>query len=165
MQKIPIPILIILIGLPILFLIFVLPKYLGSRQVIPPTYEEQIPQPPQETQPEVQPDSELPDKDQISGYEPIPRYPGSVMLDHSEISFGGPRTIFIRYGTKASFEEVRDWYLSSLPREGWKLNFNLSPSPERIDLNFVKEKDVVVQITIEKGDTFTTIHIGYVEQK
>ncbi len=168
MKEAKIPIRIILI-LPIFFLlIFGLPKYFDLKSKpsseILTEQKESLEETYQQTQQEVQQTSGLPDKDQVSGYEPLARYPGSVMLEYSDISFGGPRTIFIKYGTKANLAEVKNWYLNYLSQEGWKLNFETSPSPERVEVNFVKQ-DVVLQITIIKEDNFTTIDLSYVEQK
>ncbi len=168
MKKIKILVFLIFPLFLIIFLIFVLPKYFASKprpsSEVLTEQKESLEETYQQTQQETQQTSGLPDKDQVSGYEPVVRYPGSVMLEYSDISFGGPRTIFIKYGTKADLAEVKNWYVNYLSQEGWKLNFEASTSPERVEANFVKQ-DVVLQITIIKEDDFTTIDLSYVEQK
>lgn len=56
----------------------------------------------------------LPTEDQISGEEPIDRYPGSVMLDYLQIQTDEQEFLEIEYGTEDSVADIVDWYEGTL---------------------------------------------------
>lgn len=63
----------------------------------------------------------LPSKDLARGSEPIQRYPGSVMLEHSSMTYMGVITVWIKYGTHDSVDNVASWYNSYLAQNGWQV--------------------------------------------
>ena len=64
------------------------------------------------------------EQDQASGPEPIPRYPGSVMVDHSRFE---PRSgekegrVYVEYETIDSAGDIAMWYLDLMTRDRWKI--------------------------------------------
>lgn len=73
----------------------------------------------------------IPDQDQDSGYEPIPRYPGSVMIQHSvdSTSSAAKRRVYIEYECMGRFDAPAYWYMDQMESSGWKLE---AWSPPRI---------------------------------
>ena len=65
--------------------------------------------------------NELPSEDKVSGEEPVTRYPGAVMLEHTSTEVGSVKSIVITYGTNDNRESVYNWYLENLPKEGWQV--------------------------------------------
>ena len=63
----------------------------------------------------------LPTKDQVSGEEPVKRYPGSVMLEYTSTTVGGGEMITITYGSNDGPEKVFGWYVNELKGEGWQI--------------------------------------------
>ena len=103
----------------------------------------------------------LPAGDQASGYEPVPRYPGSVMLEHTDMTFSGMRTVSISYGTTDSVDDVKNWYVSNIPAEGWTL-LGTNTIPDGVEITFVKGGSTNLQVTVESsGYNITSIEILY----
>lgn len=106
--------------------------------------------------------SGLPSSDQVSGEEPIQRYPGSVMLSYSKTE-GFPTIILIDYGTTANIKTVAEWYKSELQLNGWTIKEERG-TPEEISLHLVKAQEEVGVIiyapTSERGYTLISIHYG-----
>lgn len=109
--------------------------------------------------------SRLPSSDQVSGEEPITRYPGSVMLSYSKTE-GFPTTIFIDYGTTANINTVAEWYKNELQLKGWTIK-DERETTEEISLNFLKARVeleiIIVAPTSERG--YTLISINYYSYK
>ncbi|MEM2293977.1 MAG: hypothetical protein QXK93_08295 [Candidatus Bathyarchaeia archaeon] len=106
--------------------------------------------------------SGLPSSDQVSGEEPIQRYPGSVMLSYSKTE-GFPTIILIDYGTTADINTVAEWYKSEFQSNGWTIK-DEEKTREEISLRLVKAQEEVGVIiyapTSEKGYTLISIHYG-----
>ncbi len=103
----------------------------------------------------------LPAEDQASGYEPVPRYPGSVMLEHTDMTFSGMRTVSISYGTTDSVDDVKNWYVSNIPAEGWTL-LGTTTISDGVEITFTKGTSTTLQVTIESsGYNTTSIDILY----
>ncbi|MEM1539537.1 MAG: hypothetical protein QXW82_05270 [Candidatus Bathyarchaeia archaeon] len=106
--------------------------------------------------------SGLPSSDRVSGEEPIPRYPGSVMLSYSKTE-GFPTIILIDYGTTADINTVAEWYKSELQPNGWTIK-DEERTQEEISLHLVKAQEEVGVIiyapTSERGYTLISIHYG-----
>lgn len=109
--------------------------------------------------------SGLPPSDLVSGEEPLPRYPGSVMITYTK-SEGFPLIIIIEYGTNAGMSAVANWYKSELSSRGWELREERS-STEKISLQFVKQREEVGVIiyapTSEVSYTSISVHYGSYE--
>lgn len=66
----------------------------------------------------------IPEQDQASGYEPILRYPGSVMTSHSGINQTTSvekEEVYIKYETTDRFDVVANWYKDQMERDRWKI--------------------------------------------
>jgi len=63
-------------------------------------------------------------KDEDSGEEPLPRYPGSIMMKHSKTE---PRSwekiggVYIEYKTSEYVGPVAMWYKDLMTKEGWNI--------------------------------------------
>lgn len=103
----------------------------------------------------------LPAEDQASGYEPVSRYPGSVMLEHTDLTFSDMRTVSISYGTTDSVDDVKNWYISNIPAEGWTL-LGTTTISDGVEITFTKGTSTTLQVTIESsGYNTTSIDILY----
>ncbi len=106
--------------------------------------------------------SGLPSSDQVTGEEPIKRYPGSVMLSYSKTE-GFPTMILIDYGTMDNINKVAEWYKEELQLKGWTVK-DESKTPEKISLHLIKGQEEVGVIiyapTSEIGYTVISIHYG-----
>ncbi|MEM4465261.1 MAG: hypothetical protein QXJ95_06875 [Ignisphaera sp.] len=104
----------------------------------------------------------LPYSDQVSGEEPIQRYPGSVMLSYRRDE-GFPTIILIEYGTAADIDTVAEWYKNELQLRGWTIKEERKTS-EKISLHLLKAQDEVGVIinapTSERRYTLISIHYG-----
>lgn len=105
--------------------------------------------------------SGLPPSDLASGEEPLPRYPGSVMLAYEKIH-RFPLAIMIDYGTNAGMNEVANWYKAELGSRGWELKEERSYEGT-IKLYFVKQREEVgVAIYAPTSEvSYTTIYLTY----
>jgi len=132
-------------------------KLLGSTQTSEST-ETESPTPP--TNNEVG-KPQLPSLDKTSGEEPIERYPDSVMLEHTVITGGGKKYIYIKYGTDRDPEEVFKWYKENIRREGWNIIYTASDG----DIYYLtcgrSDRNELVTITVEKN-RHTIINVEYV---
>ena len=99
----------------------------------------------------------LPSKDVVQGEEPIKRYPGSVMLEHSTTTAGGAKVIQITYGTNDDPKKVFDWYNNELKNEGWQIS--VTSSGETFSL-YAMKGNAMVQLEISKK-AYTTVELTY----
>ncbi|MEF8779135.1 MAG: hypothetical protein V5A46_00475 [Haloferacaceae archaeon] len=102
----------------------------------------------------------LPKEDQVSGDEPLPRYPASVMLEHSEqtVPEEGTKTE-ITYGTSDSLDDVVAWYEDELEELGQKLKDESEPGETMLE--YLIEEEEYAQVTVSEGD-YTEISLVYV---
>ncbi len=104
----------------------------------------------------------LPYSDQVSGEEPIQRYPGSVMLSYRREE-GFPTIILIEYGTTADINIVAEWYKNELQLRGWTVKDERKTS-EEVSLHLLKAQEEVGVIinapTSERRYTLISIHYG-----
>gem|GEM_PF-855481 len=104
----------------------------------------------------------LPYSDQVSGEEPIQRYPGSVMFSYRREE-GFPTIILIEYGTTADINIVAEWYKNELQLRGWTVKDERKTS-EEVSLHLLKAQEEVGVIinapTSERRYTLISIHYG-----
>lgn len=100
----------------------------------------------------------LPSSDVVKGEEPIPRYPASVMLEHTSMTMGGGKTITIKYGSNDSPDKIMNWYVSELQKEGWQI-MSQGKRGEILSLVAFKES-ASVQIEVSKNG-YTEINVMY----
>lgn len=97
----------------------------------------------------------LPEEDQVSGDEPLPRYPGSVMLHHRQVTVSEGSKTEIEYGTNDSLDDVVDWYKEELGDP------NLEEAQQgKTTLGYLIEQNEVAEITVVEGD-YTEISLEY----
>lgn len=101
----------------------------------------------------------LPDTDQITGFEPVSRYPGSVMLSYQNMSYSGFTSISITYGTTAGVNEVVSWYTSNMPSEGWTVVSTSGASDDKTML-FSKGSSTLT-IEVKQKTAYTEIDVTY----
>ncbi|MEM2865626.1 MAG: hypothetical protein QW098_00570 [Candidatus Hadarchaeales archaeon] len=63
----------------------------------------------------------IPERDLKSGEEPVERYPGAVIIEYLQVVMQGGKTITINYVSKAGADNIFNWYLNSLPQQGWTI--------------------------------------------
>ncbi|RLF62669.1 MAG: hypothetical protein DRN33_05325 [Thermoplasmata archaeon] len=102
----------------------------------------------------------LPDTDQTAGYEPASRYPGSVMLEYQNESYGGVIAISITYGTSAGVSDVVNWYNSNMPGDGWT-SVSTNGSPDDRTLVFSKASSTMLTIEVIQKTAYTEIDVSY----
>lgn len=103
----------------------------------------------------------IPEEDLVSGYEPIPRYPDSIMVEYTNMSYNNVININIRYETRDSLEDVKNWYVSTLSDQGWTVG-GINLSPGMVEIGFIKDGTTTLQITIERdGNNITSIDVLY----
>lgn len=102
----------------------------------------------------------LPNHDMANGEEPLTRYHGSVMLSYSkEGKF--PINYDIEYGTSDAYDEVGNWFKSTLQFQGWNIT-SQSGSSDTIELSAEKNDDEVsIYIGAPTDTAYTTIDISY----
>ena len=104
----------------------------------------------------------LPYSDQVSGEEPIQRYPGSVMFSYRREE-GFPTIILIEYGTTADINIVAEWYKNELQLRGWTVKDERKTS-EEVSLHLLKAQEEVGVIinapTSERRYTLISIDYG-----
>lgn len=98
----------------------------------------------------------LPSEDLVQGEEPLKRYPGSVMLEHT----GGAKKFLITYGTNDDPSDVFQWYDNELRNSGWQLI--TSSSEGKFGIQGSKGGDTVF-LEIKK-DAYTVIKLIYLGQ-
>lgn len=102
----------------------------------------------------------IPEEDQTSGEEPLPRYPDSVMLTYSQVTSDDGTLTTIDYGTYSGIGAVADWYKEEVG----------SPVAEevegdRITLGYQFEGgNEMAEITISEADGYSNIHLEYLVQ-
>jgi len=107
--------------------------------------------------------TKLPDADQISGYEPVSRYPDSVMLQYTNSSYMGVILLTIKYGTAAGIDEVMSWYQSNMPTEGWSY-VSAQTTENGKEITFSKTQGSttkMIDIMITNKTAYTSIEINY----
>lgn len=110
----------------------------------------------------------LPPYDQVSGEEPLPRYPGAVMIEHVKEK-GYPylgSSIRASYGTLDAVEKVVEWYSNYLTANGWSLESE-SRQPNEAHLYYKKGSERVYLEIYGKTETrdYTMIEIHHSPNK
>ena len=98
----------------------------------------------------------IPEQDQASGYEPIPRYPGSVMVSHS----GGEENVYIEYETVDPFDRVTKWYENQMETKGWEIAEGTCGGAGFLTLVYQKE-DIRCSIGVKWRPSHNKIWIDY----
>lgn len=97
----------------------------------------------------------LPQEDQVSGDEPLPRYPDSVMLNHRQIAASEGSQTEIEYGTTDSLDDVVEWYKDEFGDP------NLEEAQQgETTLGYLIEQNEYAEITVSEGD-YTEIGLKY----
>jgi len=102
----------------------------------------------------------LPSKDVVQGEEPLKRYPGSIMLEHTVTTYGGAKMVAITYGTNDDPEKVFQWYGGELKNSGWQV---MSSSSSGTFAIFGNKEKAAIQLEIKKG-AYTEINVVYTTQ-
>ncbi|MBO8181886.1 MAG: hypothetical protein H0Z28_03720 [Archaeoglobus sp.] len=102
----------------------------------------------------------LPSQDIVSGEEPIKRYPGAVMIEHSITTYGGAKMIAISYGTNDDAKNVFSWYEGELKSSGWQVMSGSSGGEFTI---YASKGGAVIELEISKN-AYTEIHLAYTAQ-
>ncbi len=102
----------------------------------------------------------LPSSDQVSGKEPIERYPGAVMLDHASTNIGGGEMITITYGSNDEPNTIFNWYINELQKSGWQI-MSKSTYGSTLSISAFKEGNTAM-VEISK-DAYTQIEVTYQE--
>lgn len=101
----------------------------------------------------------LPSKDVVSGSEPVQRYPGSVMLSYSSMTYMGVKVVWITYGTHDSVDSVASWYNSYLTANGWQV---MMSSVEGGAKSFTCVKgNAMISLNISPKTGYTEIEMSY----
>ncbi len=100
----------------------------------------------------------LPSEDLVQGEEPLKRYPGSVVLEHTVMTYGG-KTYEIKYGTNDEPDKVFQWYNNELKNSGWQIITSSSAGTFTISAS---KEGATVELNIKK-DAYTEINIKYFE--
>ncbi len=101
----------------------------------------------------------LPSKDVASGSEPVQRYPGSVMLKYSSMTYMGLRILFITYGTHDSVDRVASWYEGYLKQNGWQIVTTSAEDGTR-SITSLKE-NAMISVVISPKTGYTEIEVTY----
>ena len=97
----------------------------------------------------------LPQEDQVSGDEPLPRYPDSVMLTHQQITASQGSKAEIEYGTNDSLSDVVGWYKDELGDPNLE-----EAQQDETTLGYLIEQSEYAKITVTEGD-YTEISLEY----
>lgn len=105
--------------------------------------------------------NKLPSTDQVSGEEPIERYPGSVMLEHTSMTMGGVKMTTITYGSNDEPNTILNWYVNELKGNGWQI-MSQSSSGEIFSITAFKEgSSITVEIEKDKySEIVVTVYGG-----
>ncbi len=101
---------------------------------------------------------QLPPSDIAKGEEPVKRYPGSVMLDHTSATYGNMKMITTTYGSHDSPEKIKSWYQNELTGEGWQI-VTAGTSDGKMSI-FATRQTSNIQIEISR-DGYTEIDVIY----
>lgn len=101
----------------------------------------------------------LPDHDLVNGTDPLPRYPGAVMIEYhkSSMTFQGFTSTEIKavYLAPDSFDKVKQWYLDKLN----SMFSDVYDDGESIDAG--SQSGNVVHIDFEKHNKYTEVSVDY----
>lgn len=97
----------------------------------------------------------IPEQDEVSGYEPIPRYPNSVMISHA----GEKEKYYIEYESMDDFGTVAKWFKNQLKTRGWKAT-SWSP-PHFIDKGSIEGTTGFITVDYKKEGKNCTIGTKY----
>jgi hypothetical protein len=103
----------------------------------------------------------IPSEDQASGEEPISRYPSSVMLSYSSVTYGG-KSIMITYASKDSLDSIYGWYKDYLSGD-WRVVMEESRDSSKILT--ASKQDALVVVTVSKKEGYTEIEVQYTQAK
>ncbi|WP_457550378.1 hypothetical protein [Archaeoglobus sp.] len=106
---------------------------------------------------------QLPSSDQVSGEEPVARYPGSVMLSYYRDNLNTKISINIVYGTKDDASKVAKWYRDEF--NSWKLKSDSSDSSGYY-MTFSKGNEMLHVEIIKPTETvkYTEIRVEYTRE-
>lgn len=101
----------------------------------------------------------LPSKDVVSGSEPMQRYPGSIMLKYSSMSYMGVKIVSITYGTHDNVDRVASWYNSYLASNSWQVAMTSEADGAK---SFTCAKgNAMISLTISPKAGYTEIEMTY----
>lgn len=90
----------------------------------------------------------LPIIDQVTGTEPLTRYPGSVMLIYATSVTDEGNITAITYGTVDSVDMVANWHETQLEGAGWTKAAGGYKRVEEANLAYIKGATEAVEITV-----------------
>jgi len=105
----------------------------------------------------------LPDHDLVEGKDPLPRYPGAVMIDYQELSspitYQGRALTEIKaeYLAPGTFSKVKKWYRNQLNQ----IFSSVFEDKYSIEAGQIKGTMVTVRVEFTKYSKFTDVRIDY----
>jgi len=108
----------------------------------------------------------FPNHDLVRGKDPLPRYPGSIMVEHHKSSLTSQTQdlteIKATYLTKNRFDKVKDWYINLL-RSIYGVVYNNGTSIESGARYDNGAREIYVLVDFEEHKTYTLIRIDYID--
>ncbi|MEM1981768.1 MAG: hypothetical protein QXF20_05665 [Candidatus Hadarchaeales archaeon] len=90
--------------------------------------------------------------------EPVQRYPGAVVIEYFDMVMAGMKNISISYVSSSGADTVFNWYLSSLPQQGWQI---LTYSPSERGLSASRGSETLTVNVSPNERQYTEIEVTY----